>query len=313
MSRRWLIHTLFLALFVSRVHAESAHTWVSSTGNDGNLCSRTSPCRTFVGAIAKTAMGGRVEALDAGDFGPINDDENGRPGIARSITIDGGAAQAAITFSTAAGVQIEITNPADTEKHVILRNLRIHGLRTDLATPAGISILGAKQVDLEGVVIEGSGGVGLDINVPSAIAVALRRCTILNNAGSGIASNAPSATEPVQLSVIDSLVAFNNAGIDLVQNASLVLSGSAVSANSGSGLVIAAGCAAHVDSSTLTLNALAAIDNSGAARISASEVTYNARAFRGGAAIETHGNNAVVENSGAGIGLPKPPVKVGLQ
>lgn len=309
MSRRWIVFALFLAVFAMRVHAQASQTWVASSGNDDNLCTRTLPCRTFVAAIARTAMGGRVDALDAADFGPINDDANGRPGIAKSITIDGGAAQAAITFSTTAGVKIEITNPADVEKHVILRNLRIKGLGNG---PAGISVLGARQVELEGVSIEG-GGSGIDIDIPSPISVALRRCTILNNTAGGITSNASPSIAPVQLSVIDSLVAFNGTGINLVQNSSLVLSGSAVSANSGNGLVVAAGCVAHVDSSALTFNGVAAIDNSGGARISASEITYNSRAFRGTAAIETHSNNAIVDNNGAGIGLPKPPVKVGLQ
>jgi hypothetical protein len=31
-----------------------------------NPCSRTAPCKTFAGAIAKTAVGGEIDCLDSG-------------------------------------------------------------------------------------------------------------------------------------------------------------------------------------------------------------------------------------------------------
>ena len=35
-------------------------TWVSGVGDDLNPCSRTAPCKTFAGAISKTAAGGEI-------------------------------------------------------------------------------------------------------------------------------------------------------------------------------------------------------------------------------------------------------------
>ena len=49
-------------------------------GDDANPCSRTAPCKTFAGAISKTAAGGEINALDPGGFGAVT--------ITKAITID---------------------------------------------------------------------------------------------------------------------------------------------------------------------------------------------------------------------------------
>ena len=36
-------------------HAQATRTWVSRVGNDTDPCSRTAPCKTFAGAMTKTA------------------------------------------------------------------------------------------------------------------------------------------------------------------------------------------------------------------------------------------------------------------
>src|SRR5215470_16119511 len=40
--------------------AQATRTWVSGVGDDANPCSRTAPCKTFAGAISKTAAGGEI-------------------------------------------------------------------------------------------------------------------------------------------------------------------------------------------------------------------------------------------------------------
>src|SRR5438477_3797204 len=46
--------------------AQATRTWVSGVGDDVNPCSRTAPCKTFAGAISKTAGGGEIDVLDPG-------------------------------------------------------------------------------------------------------------------------------------------------------------------------------------------------------------------------------------------------------
>src|SRR6202163_776970 len=66
---------------------QASRTWVSGVGDDANPCSRTAPCKTFAGAISKTAAGGEIDALDPGGFGAVT--------ITKGITIDGGGGQVA--------------------------------------------------------------------------------------------------------------------------------------------------------------------------------------------------------------------------
>src|ERR1700738_2056909 len=66
-------------LIASTVHAQATRTWVSGVGDDANPCSRTAPCKTFAGAISKTATGGEINVLDPGGFGTVT--------ITKSISI----------------------------------------------------------------------------------------------------------------------------------------------------------------------------------------------------------------------------------
>ena len=64
------VRVLVLLLLASGIaQAQASRTWVSGVGDDANPCSRTAPCKTFAGAISKTATGGEIDALDPGGFG----------------------------------------------------------------------------------------------------------------------------------------------------------------------------------------------------------------------------------------------------
>src|SRR6185295_11257359 len=87
-------------LFVSGVQAQATRTWVSGTGDDSNPCSRTQPCKSFAGAISKTARAGVISVMDAGGFAPVT--------IRKSITIDGTGFPASILADLATGITIDI-------------------------------------------------------------------------------------------------------------------------------------------------------------------------------------------------------------
>lgn len=114
-----LVFTAALLIgFSSLVHAQSAQTWVSGVGNDANPCTRTAPCRTFAGALARTAVSGEISALDPGDFGTVS--------ISQSVTISGTGTLASVTVSAANGIDLNL-GPTDV---VILRDISINGLGT---------------------------------------------------------------------------------------------------------------------------------------------------------------------------------------
>jgi hypothetical protein len=60
---------IIATLFSVPANAQATRTWVSGVGDDANPCSRTAPCKTFAGAISKTAAGGEINVLDPGGFG----------------------------------------------------------------------------------------------------------------------------------------------------------------------------------------------------------------------------------------------------
>src|SRR3989442_15396047 len=85
-------------LAASPAQAQAARTWVSGTGDDANPCSRTAPCKTFAGAISKTAAGGEISVLDPGGFGAVT--------ITKSITINGDGTLAGLLASLTNGIII---------------------------------------------------------------------------------------------------------------------------------------------------------------------------------------------------------------
>src|SRR5262249_25076949 len=97
-------------------NAQATRTWVSGVGDDANPCSRTAPCKTFAGAISKTAPGGEIDALDPGGFGAVT--------ITKSMTLDGGGGQVASVLVAGTNGVVVAAGASDV---VILRNLRFQG------------------------------------------------------------------------------------------------------------------------------------------------------------------------------------------
>jgi len=156
--------------------AQATRTWVSGVGDDANPCSRTAPCKTFAGAISKTAPGGEIDALDPGGFGALT--------ITKSITIDGGGGQvASVLVAGTNGIVVATSSSSDV---VILRNLRFQGLLGGGNGNAGFSgirlISPIKELDIENVYVTGFSNAGIDIE-PGGSAVVNIINTVIENIG----------------------------------------------------------------------------------------------------------------------------------
>src|ERR1700759_1268114 len=123
-----------LLLASAPAHAQPTRTWVSGVGDDVTPCSRTAPCKTFAGAISKTAPGGEIDALDPGGFGAVT--------ITKAITIDGHAAFGGVLGAGAHGVVVS----AGASDVVTLRGLTFTGLGTGLS---GISFTSGQALHVE--------------------------------------------------------------------------------------------------------------------------------------------------------------------
>jgi Right handed beta helix region len=208
MKRRTLVSfvvvlsTLAVASFA---HAQATRTWVSGVGDDVNPCSRTAPCKTYAGAISKTAPGGIISTLDPGGFGAVT--------ITKSITIEGTGTLGHILNSLVNGV---IINAATTDV-VVLRDLSLHGAGNGLN---GVRILGAAEVYFQNVNIQNNAGDGIDIapSVGTLTKVFVENSRIVNNTGKGI-EVIPTGTATVKLSVQTSEISGNGSnGIDVTGN-----------------------------------------------------------------------------------------------
>src|SRR5277367_3948938 len=151
---------LLLALQVSASHAQATRTWVSGLGDDVNPCSRTAPCKTFAGAISKTAAGGEISVLDPGGFGAVT--------ITKAITIDGGGGQvASVLVSGTNGIVVS----AGAGHTVTLRNLRINGLAgTPTGGLNGVQFLSGAALHIENCFIFGFTQNAININTTSSSA-----------------------------------------------------------------------------------------------------------------------------------------------
>lgn len=136
-------------LAAGAVHAQATATWVSGVGDDANPCSRTAPCKTFAGAISKTAAGGIIRTLDPGGYGGLT--------ITKAITIEGVPGQ---SHSLVTGVSGFTINATATDL-VVIRNLIIDGTNSTPNT-AGVKIVNAGMVVVENTVIQRSGA-GVDV------------------------------------------------------------------------------------------------------------------------------------------------------
>lgn len=134
---------LLACLYAAPAEAQATRTWVSGVGDDANPCSRTAPCKTFAGAISKTAAGGEINCLDPGGFGGVT--------ITKSIAI--------ICDNTEAGVLVSGTNAiiinAGVNDIVTLKGLDIEGLGTGLN---GINFLAGRALHVHKVQIRGFRG-----------------------------------------------------------------------------------------------------------------------------------------------------------
>jgi hypothetical protein len=200
-----LLGAIFVAgLAIAPAHAQATRTWVSGVGDDANPCSRTAPCKTWPGAISKTATGGEIDALDPGGFGTVT--------ITKSITLDGGGGiVASILASGTPGVNINAAGGV-----VILRNLRINGiLQASVPGTIGVNILSAAKVEIENDDIFGFGnaaGQGGIVIVPSAgtVNVSVQNTSVYNSQA-GILSK-PTGGAVVNLTVQHSYIDNNQGG-----------------------------------------------------------------------------------------------------
>jgi hypothetical protein len=209
---RFIAVIAFVFLFSAVADAQATRTWVSGVGDDVNPCSRTAPCKTFAGAISKTAAGGEINCLDSGGFGAVT--------IIKSMTIDCKGMGGGILGSLTTGILI---NGADAV--VKIRSLNLNGAGNGIN---GIRVMAAARVNVEDVVIDGFTQSGILVGNSGAVKVVVSNSSIRNNAGSGING---ASTGTADILVANSLLTGNGAGVIAGAGSTFRLSGNTISFN----------------------------------------------------------------------------------
>jgi hypothetical protein len=285
----------FILVFASATaNAQATRTWVSGVGDDANPCSRTAPCKTFAGAISKTARGGEISVLDPGGFGNVT--------ITKSITINGtpGAGYGSILVPAAStGVIINIIDPADTLRTVRLNWLDINGAGTAANGVRILSSVPGSSVVIENTNIDGYTGRGISDERTSGGKLVVANTAVRHTSDSGIRVAAGGVNK------ID--VALTNVRVHNSATAALTVNGGAkamvthsVFTGSTFGLDIEqANTEASVDGSTISGNTTGMFITGGAVlRLSNSNVSFNGTGVNG--TVNTFTNNRFISNGAGG-------------
>jgi len=308
---RFTINAIAVAAFVlavaSLAQAQATRTWVSGVGDDANPCSRTAPCKTFAGAISKTAKDGEIDCLDPGGFGTVT--------ITKSITIDGthgGGFGSILSAGASAGVIINITDVNDVRKTVRLVKLDINGASTGTD---GVRINSANAVDIEDCVLDGFTNRGInDIRSISGKLIILDT-TVRNLVQSGIVIiPISSATVTAVLDNVRSTNSTSNSGYAQSGGTGTInatLRNCVFDGNAGSGVFADGAGSLTVIGNNLSYNGTGITVTSPAiVRLIDSVVTNNTTSINaaGVGQVSSNGNNVITGNSannlptGPGIG-----------
>ena len=275
---------LALALVLgSLAQAQATRTWVSGVGDDANPCSRTAPCKTFAGAISKTAAGGEISALDPGGFGAFT--------ITKSITINGDGNLTSLVVSGTNAITIN----AGASDVIVLRSLSLNGI-------GGLGLNGVRfntgaMLVVEDCAIYGFSQAGIDLEPAASTTLAVKNVSITGGA-IGVKVNGSSGSVNASLSSVS--IRGSGDGIDALFGSTDVRD-STISQSSGTGVLAEAGSVTVVNSA-LTGNNVAAQAQTGATvRLSNVDVFDNSTGFGcGGGTLASAGNNHKAGNVGGG-------------
>ena len=258
-------------------HAQATRTWISGVGDDVNPCSRTAPCKTFAGAISKTAARGEINCLDSGGFGAVT--------IAKEITIDCTGVNAGILNAGTNGVIVNIAGGA-----VTLRNLTIDGAGSGLN---GVRILAASKVNLENVEIFSNTQKGVsDERTTAGNILVIQNSIIRNNAGAGIGVAGSSSSGVLLENVVSKQ---NQFGIALGNGLIGIIARSSFSNNVTAGVEADAGGSNFVTDSLIAFNGTGI---SGTATMANTSIVSNTTGISG--SVTSFGNNRIFGNTSAG-------------
>lgn len=288
-----ILIALVALLIGSTVSAQATRTWVSGVGDDANPCSRTAPCKTFAGAISKTAIRGVINVLDPGGYGGVT--------ITKAITIEAEGDVAGIVVS---GTHAIVVNAAVGD-HVVLRNLRIIGMGTGLSA---VRVVGAGSVLVEDTTIEDFADNGIAvINTTGNVRLTVRNTILRRNGSTATEAGillAPTSPGSASASLDGLHIEGGTNGVLVNGTTDLLLRDSTIAGTVNDGVRVASVGVAdalldNVAISDGSANGLSVDGANARIRVANSTITGNATGIlsANGGLIVSFGNNRLVSNA----------------
>ena len=294
--------------------AQATRTWISGVGDDVNPCSRTAPCKTFAGAISKTAAQGEINCIDPGGFGGVT--------ITKSITLSCEGVTAGILVAATNGITI---NAASTDV-IRIRGLDIEGLSSVGGSVNGINFLNGAALYVTNVKINGFGvganpGYGISFTPSSNATLVVDKVELTRNGGASNPADSggvlvqPAAGVTATASITNSVVANGtNAGVRVetlaagavanvaISNTVLTNDSTGLQAHADAGLGTVTVLADNLTISQNTATGVRGIGTGATIRIGNSAITGNGIGVKSasGATVSSYGNNRLNGNTSDG-------------
>ena len=289
--RRVLLALAVVAAAVSlggaAAQAQATRTWVSGVGDDANPCSRIAPCKTFAGAISKTAAAGEIDCLDSGGFGAVT--------ITKSITI---YCEGVVGGELVSGTNAIVVAAGATDR-VILHGLDIDGTGTGIN---GIRFLSGAALLVDKCIIYGFTTNGIDIALTGSGGAEVRDTVITYVGGDGIKVGATGGTAALTVDHVNIAAAVN--GVEVAAGGFGTVSYSHIFATGNGALASGTGAVLNVDNTRLVNNATGASASAAGATIALSnDSLYGnnvAVAAVPGSFFVTGQNNKLADNASNG-------------
>ena len=292
-----ILIALGMTAFASPSLAQATRTWVSGVGDDANPCSRTAPCKTFAGAISKTASGGEINCLDPGGFGAVT--------ITKSITLDCTGTMGSILNSGTNGIIVNDSVTASPNTiEVLVRGLSIDGAGT-IAGINGVRFISGRSLVLQDVFIQNETGQNGIVIEPSGAAEFYAENVTVTDGATGILLQPLGASGSVN-AVLRNVRVQNNSshGLFVSPKATATIDRSAFSGNSNGVVANASGANPAIvmlNDSVVSGNSIAGVRSNGASarvRVANSVITANQAGLTilNGGILNTYGNNRVDGN-----------------
>ena len=293
-------------IYATPAAAQATRTWVSGVGDDANPCSRTAPCKTFAGAISKTAAGGEINCLDPGGFGAVT--------ITKSLTIDCHGVEGGV-LAGGNGIVVN-AGPNDV---VVLRGLDFFGV----SPPSnGVRFIAGGSLQIEDLTIQrfnAANSYGISFQPSTASHLYIRNVVVSTNGngstGGGILIQ-PTGTGSAQVN-LDNVRLYGNAATGIridstgntgpgntivINNSHFAGSPQGITVSNPSGTTTTGIMINQSEISNNTSVGIVVNGSNATMRVSDTTITGNGTEFvaLGGATISSFGNNRLAGNPTVG-------------